>query len=203
MAVELIEKYFELTDIQKEQFEKLTPIYSDWNQKINVISRKDMDDFMEKHVLHALAIARYIHFKKDWYVVDLGTGGGFPGIPLAILFPEVKFILVDSIAKKVTVVQAVIEALGLKNTRAICGRVEELPIRANLVVTRAVAPLDKLVLWSKKVLKPQSKGIIALKGGDLNDELHGFKKHTNLIAINSFFQEPFFETKYIVHYKPS
>ncbi len=203
MSIEIIEKYFpDLTDVQKEQFERLPELYQDWNEKINVISRKDMDDFIERHVLHSLAIAKYQPFKKGWYVVDLGTGGGFPGIPLAILYPEVQFFLVDSIGKKIKVVEAVKEDLGLTNVRVVWGRVEQLDVKANLIVTRAVAPLEQLVKWTSKILKPQSKGIIALKGGDLSEELNGFKKRTQVISLTEIYNEPFFETKAIVHYKP-
>lgn len=203
MSIEIIEKYFpDLTDVQKEQFERLPELYQEWNEKINVISRKDMDDFIERHVLHSLAVAKYQPFKKGWYVVDLGTGGGFPGIPLAILYPEVQFVLVDSIGKKIKVVEAVKEDLGLQNVRVVWGRVEQLDVKANLIVTRAVAPLEQLVKWTTKILKPQSKGIIALKGGDLNEELHGYKKRTVVTPLNDIYSESFFETKVIVHYKP-
>ncbi|MCO5248908.1 MAG: 16S rRNA (guanine(527)-N(7))-methyltransferase RsmG [Chitinophagales bacterium] len=203
MSIELIKKYFpELSTRQQAQFEMLTLLYQEWNQKINVISRKDMDAFMEKHVLHSLSIAKYIKFKKGWYIVDLGTGGGFPGIPLAILSPDVQFILIDSIGKKIKVVDAVKEALQLKNIKTIWGRVEESQVKANLVITRAVASLPDLIKWSQKVLKPQSKGIIALKGGDLSQELTGFKKKTQLTTLSEIFTEESFVNKYIVHYKP-
>lgn len=203
MSIEIIEKYFpDLTDVQKEQFERLPELYHEWNEKINVISRKDMDDFVERHVLHSLAVAKYQPFKKGWYVVDLGTGGGFPGIPLAILYPEVQFVLIDSIGKKIKVVEAVKEDLGLQNVRVVWGRVEQLDVKANLIVTRAVAPLEQLVKWTTKILKPQSKGIIALKGGDLSEELHGYKKRTVVTPLSEMYSEPFFETKVIAHYKP-
>ncbi len=203
MSIEKIQHYFpELTDRQIEQFSKLPEIYQEWNEKINVISRKDINEIMERHVLHSLSLARYIHFKKGWYVADLGTGGGFPGIPLAILFPEVKFILIDSIGKKIKVVNAVSQSLELKNVSAIWGRTEEQHIKVNVVVTRAVASLDKLTKWSSKILKPQSQGILTLKGGNLEEELIGFKKRTKIIPIQNYFPEPFFESKYIVHLKP-
>ena len=204
MSIELLEKYFpELTEKQKVQFKMLPDVYLEWNEKINVISRKDMDELIERHVLHSLSIAKYQPFKKGWYVVDLGTGGGFPGIPLAILYPDVQFVLVDSIGKKIKVVEAVVEALKLENVKAIWGRVEDQKVKANLVVTRAVAPIGKLAEWSSKILKPQSRGIIALKGGDLNEELIGFKRRTKVTPIKDIFEEPFFETKLIVHYKPA
>lgn len=203
MSIAIIEKYFpDLTDVQKEQFERMIELYQEWNEKINVISRKDMDDFVERHILHSLAIAKYQPFKNGWYVVDLGTGGGFPGIPLAIMYPDVQFILVDSIGKKIKVVEAVKNDLGLSNVKAIWGRVEQIDVKANLVVTRAVAPLSQLVDWTKKILKQQSKGIIALKGGDLTEELTGFKKRSTVTPISEIFGELFFETKSIVHYKP-
>ena len=203
MSASIIKKYFPNLSVQQyEQYEQLSPIYQEWNQKINVISRKDMDFFMERHVLHSLSISSQVKFKKNWYVVDLGTGGGFPGIPLAIMYPEVQFVLIDSIRKKINVVEAVKHELALKNVRAIWGRVEDSNVKANLVVTRAVTNLPQLVEWSKKVLKPQSKGLIALKGGNLEEEIHGLKKRTNITPISDIFEEPFFETKYIVHYKP-
>lgn len=203
MSISIIEKYFpDLTDLQKEQFERMIELYQEWNEKINVISRKDMDDFVERHILHSLAIAKYQPFKSGWYVVDLGTGGGFPGIPLAILYPEVQFVLVDSIGKKIKVVEAVKNDLNLQNVKAVWGRVEQVDVKANVVVTRAVAPLSQLVDWTKKILKSQSKGIIALKGGDLNEELTGFKKRSVVTPLTDIYEEPFFETKVIVHYKP-
>lgn len=203
MSIEIIEKYFpELTDLQKEQFERMVEVYRDWNEKINVISRKDMNDFVERHILHSLSIAKYQTFKKGWYVVDLGTGGGFPGIPLAVLYPDVNFVLVDSIGKKIKVVEAVAKELNLTNVKAIWGRVEQVNVKANVVVTRAVAPLSQLVDWTKKILKPQSKGIIALKGGDLEEEITGYKKRTTITPLSEIYEESFFETKAIVHYKP-
>lgn len=202
MPISIIEKYFpDLSDLQKTQYAQMIDLYQEWNEKINVISRKDLDEFMLRHVLHALSIAKYQKFKKGWYVVDLGTGGGFPGVPLAIMFPDVQFVLVDSIGKKIKVVDAVVEALNLQNVKTIWGRVEQADVKANLVVTRAVAPLSKLVHWTSKILKPQSQGIIALKGGDLDEELDGFKRRTKVTAISDYFEEPFFDTKSIVHYK--
>jgi 16S rRNA (guanine527-N7)-methyltransferase len=160
-----------------------------------------MEHFMERHVLHSLSIAKYITLKSGWYVGDLGTGGGFPGIPLAILFPEVQFVLMDSVGKKIKVVEEVVKALNLKNVRAIWGRAEEQKVKLNLVVTRAVAPLPQLIEWSKPLLKHQSQGIIALKGGDLSEELKGYGKKTTLQPLSDFFDENFFETKSLVHYK--
>lgn len=200
---DVIIKYFPaLEDDQIEQLKKLKPLYDEWNAQINVISRKDMDQFYERHVLHALSIAKYMSFKSGWYVVDLGTGGGFPGIPLAILFPNTTFILIDSIGKKIKVVEAVIQAIGLKNVQAIWGRAEQSNVKANLVVTRAVAPLKDLVEWTKPILKVQSQGIIALKGGDLTEEITGFKRHCSIVSLSSYYEESFFETKSLLHYKP-
>lgn len=200
---QLLQKYFpDLSDRQLEQFSYLPELYDEWNAKINVISRKDMDFFMERHVLHSLSIALYQKMKAGWWVADLGTGGGFPGIPLAILYPDVTFTLIDSIGKKIKVVQAVTEALELKNVKTVWGRAEEQKIHVNLVVTRAVAPLPDLVKWATPLLKTQSKGIIALKGGDLSEELQGFKKRSDITPLSQYFEEPFFESKFLVHYQP-
>ena len=182
--LELITRYFaEFTPEQLDQFKRLEELYTDWNQKINVITRKDMESLYEKHVLHSLSIAAVFDFKPGTQIIDLGTGGGFPGIPLAIFFPEVKFHLVDSIGKKIKVVQAVSEALGLKNVTAQHTRAEEIKNRKfDFVVSRAVAPLNELWKWSKPILKkslapeiqpgPDTKpGLICLKGGDLSQEI--------------------------------
>jgi 16S rRNA (guanine527-N7)-methyltransferase len=201
--IDIIEKYFpELSDRQKEQLTYMQELYEEWNAQINVISRKDMEHFTERHLLHSLSIALYLKFKAGWWVADIGTGGGFPGIPLAILYPDVKFNLIDSIGKKIKVVKAVSEALELKNVTAIWGRAEEQDIQVNVVVTRAVAPLPDLVKWATPLLKAQSKGIIALKGGDLTDELQGYKKRSSIIPLSNYFEEPFFESKSVVHYQP-
>jgi 16S rRNA (guanine527-N7)-methyltransferase len=201
--IDIIEKYFpELNDRQKEQLTYMQELYEEWNAQINVISRKDMEHFTERHLLHSLSIALYLKFKAGWWVADIGTGGGFPGIPLAILYPDVKFNLIDSIGKKIKVVKAVAEALELKNVNAIWGRAEEQALQVNVVVTRAVAPLPDLVKWATPLLKTQSKGIIALKGGDLTDELQGYKKRSTIIPLSNYFEEPFFESKSLVHYQP-
>jgi 16S rRNA (guanine527-N7)-methyltransferase len=201
--IDIIEKYFpELSDRQKEQLTYMQELYEEWNAQINVISRKDMEHFTERHLLHSLSIALYLKFKAGWWVADIGTGGGFPGIPLAILYPDVKFNLIDSIGKKIKVVTAVAEALELKNVTAIWGRAEEQDLQVNVVVTRAVAPLPDLVKWATPLLKAQSKGIIALKGGDLTDELQGYKKRSTIIPLSNYFEEPFFESKSLVHYQP-
>jgi len=204
--LELILKYFpELTDIQIKQFEALGPLYEEWNSKINVISRKDIDNLYLHHVLHSLAIAKFIQFKPGTKIIDLGTGGGFPGIPLAILFPECQFTLVDSINKKITVVNAVAEALELKNVTAKTARVEELKTKCDFVVTRAVAKIDKLLPWSRKVIKDNHlnlypNGLIALKG-DLTEELKLIPKfeYKEKEHILKYFNDPYFEEKYVLY----
>jgi 16S rRNA (guanine527-N7)-methyltransferase len=197
--VTIITKYFpELSDLQKERFARLGDLYEDWNAKINVISRKDMEHFYERHVLHSMAIAKYINFKEGQLVMDVGTGGGFPGIPLAILFPETTFLLVDSIGKKIKIVESVASELGLNNVKAINSRAELLPDKVDFVVSRATASLTDLVKWTmQNIKKQQDSGLIALKGGDLKEELKGFLKIKN-IAVSNYFEEPFFETKSLI-----
>jgi 16S rRNA (guanine527-N7)-methyltransferase len=191
-----IKKYFaNLTDAQLHQFEQLLPLYKEWNEKINVISRKDMDNFFVRHVLHSLSIAKYFDFNKDERILDIGTGGGFPGIPLAILFPETTFVLSDSIAKKITVVNAVKDALQLKNVTTQIARVETISEKFDYIITRAVAPMNDLLFWSKN---KHAKKIIALKGGDLTEELKPIKKNIRIIELKETFNEDFFETKKIV-----
>ncbi len=195
-SVQLIQKYFpELSPIQVEQFAQLQDLYTFWNNQINVISRKDMDNFYERHVLHALSIAKLHKFKPNETVLDIGTGGGFPGIPLSIYFPETQFILCDSIGKKIRVAQEIAQALNIKNVQTIVSRAEQLDLHADEVVTRAVAPMADLLRWTRK-LKP--KRIIALKGGDLKEELSAIKKHISITDIKDYFEESFFETKKIV-----
>ncbi|HRB19061.1 MAG TPA: 16S rRNA (guanine(527)-N(7))-methyltransferase RsmG [Chitinophagales bacterium] len=189
-------KYFpELTAQQLNKFELLFSLYAQWNEKINVISRKDMDNFFERHVLHSLAIAKINSFENKSIVLDIGTGGGFPGIPLAIYFPEVTFILTDSVAKKITVVNEVVKALDLKNVSTKIERAENINLNVDYVVTRAVAKMSDLIFWSKN---KNPKKIIALKGGDLKDELNNIKKNIRIIDIHEFYSEEFFETKKIV-----
>lgn len=208
--MELILKYFpNLTSEQIHQFEQLLPLYRDWNQKINVISRKDIDNLYLHHVLHTLSIAKYIQFKQGTKILDLGTGGGFPGIPLAILFPEVSFQLVDSINKKLDVIRAISEEIGLKNVTTQHTRVEEIKgIKFDFVVTRAVAPMSKLIQWSRKHVSDKHKniipnGIIALKGGNLRAELKEIRKgeYYETIKILDYFKEPFFVEKHIVYFQ--
>ncbi|HQZ25999.1 MAG TPA: 16S rRNA (guanine(527)-N(7))-methyltransferase RsmG [Flavobacterium sp.] len=199
-----IQKYFPyLTDIQKEQFAKLEFLYHDWNAKINVISRKDIDELYTKHVLHSLGIAKIIKFEPGTFVLDVGTGGGFPGIPLAILFPETRFYLIDVIAKKIKVVQAVAEALELKNVKAEQMRAELVKGDFDFIVSRAVTNMPDFVSWIKDKIKKKSKhelknGILYLKGGDLTEELKDFPKATEY-NLSDFFEDEFFETKKVVH----
>ena len=197
-------KYFpNLTDIQKEQFEKLDFLYHDWNEKINVISRKDIDALYTKHILHSLGIAKIIQFEPGTYVLDVGTGGGFPGIPLAILFPETRFYLIDVIAKKIKVVQAVAEGLELKNVKAEQMRAENVKGDFDFIVSRAVTNMPDFVSWVETKIKKNNKhelknGILYLKGGDLSEELKDFPKATEY-NLADFFEDEFFETKKVVH----
>ena len=197
-------KYFpNLTDIQKEQFEKLDFLYHDWNEKINVISRKDIDALYTKHILHSMGIAKVIKFEPGTYVLDVGTGGGFPGIPLAILFPETRFYLIDIIAKKIKVVQAVAEGLELKNVKAEQMRAENVKGDFDFIVSRAVTNMPDFVSWVKNKIKKNNKhelknGILYLKGGDLTEELKDFPKATEY-NLADFFEDEFFETKKVVH----
>lgn len=204
MAVDLILKYFPtLTDEQKEQFAKLQELYQDWNQKINVVSRKDIDELYLRHVLHSLAIAKVQQFKPGATVLDVGTGGGFPGIPLAILFPETHFTLVDAIGKKIKVVEEVVEGLGITNVTAKNMRVEELKEQFDFIVSRAVAAMPTFVHWVKGRIKKNSvherrNGILYLKGGDLTEELMDYKT-VEIIDLPDFYEEEFFDTKKVVY----
>jgi 16S rRNA (guanine527-N7)-methyltransferase len=202
--MEEILKYFpNLSEEQIAQFAKLEELYKDWNAKINVISRKDIDELYVKHVLHSLAIAKVQSFEPGTYVLDVGTGGGFPGIPLAILFPETRFYLVDVIAKKIKVVQAVAEGIGLKNVKAEQMRAGNVKGDFDFIVSRAVTNMPDFVSWIKDKIKKQHKhelknGILYLKGGDLTEELKDFPKATEY-NISDFFAPDFFETKKVVH----
>lgn len=196
-----------LSEEQQEQMQLLAGLYQEWNSKINVISRKDIDSLYIKHVLHSLAIGKFIKFKAGSEILDLGCGGGFPGIPLAILFPEVDFHLVDGTGKKITVVHAVAEALGLTNVKAQHVRAEEIKDRKyDFVVTRAVATADKLLMWSRRLIKkkhnnPLPNGLIALKGGNPKDELGLLSKgeYADITPLKTWFDEPQFEDKYILY----
>lgn len=202
--MEFILKYFpELTEIQISQFQQLEALYHDWNSKINVISRKDIDQLYVKHVLHSLAIAKIQKFEPGTYVLDVGTGGGFPGIPLAILFPETRFYLIDVILKKINVVKAVADALELKNVKAEQMRAENVKGDFDFIVSRAVTNMPDFVSWIKDKIKKQQKhelknGILYLKGGDLTEELALFP-NAKQYNITDFFEGEFFETKKVVH----
>ncbi|WP_333599389.1 16S rRNA (guanine(527)-N(7))-methyltransferase RsmG [Flavobacterium sp.] len=200
---EIIKQFPNLTENQLLQFQKLEALYQDWNAKINVISRKDIDELYTKHVLHSLAIAKIQPFEAGTYILDVGTGGGFPGIPLAILFPETRFYLIDVIAKKIKVVQAVADALGLKNVKAEQLRAENVKGDFDFIVSRAVTNMPDFVSWIKDKIKKQNKhelknGILYLKGGDLTEELKDFPNATEY-NIAEFFLDEFFETKKVVH----
>lgn len=200
---EILQQFPNLTDIQIAQFGKLEALYQDWNAKINVISRKDIDELYTKHVLHSLAIAKVQPFEPGTYILDVGTGGGFPGIPLAILFPETRFYLIDVILKKINVVKAVAESLGLKNVKAEQLRAELVKGDFDFIVSRAVTNMPDFVSWIKDKTKKQNKhalknGILYLKGGDLTEELKDFPQATEY-NISEFFKDEFFETKKVVH----
>ena len=198
-------QYFpDLTAIQKNQFTSLYDCYKDWNEKINVISRKDIDNLYINHVLHSLGIAKVISFQPGSKILDVGTGGGFPGIPLAILFPETQFHLVDSIGKKIAVVKAVAEALGLKNVKAEQIRAEQIKDEYDFIVSRAVTRLKEFYGWVHKKVKKKSvhdlyNGILYLKGGDLDEELAELKKPYQIFELSDYFKEEFFETKKVVY----
>ena len=203
--MDIILKYFpELTGRQREQFAALLPLYEEWNAQINVISRKDMEQFYEHHVLHSLAIAKVVKFKSMCEILDVGTGGGFPGVPLAIMFPDAHFTLIDSIGKKIKVVSDVIERVGLTNATAMQIRAEALDGEYDFVVSRAVTTLDAFVPWVKRKISksqyhPLHNGILYLKGGDLSAELAPFKKKVRTWDISDWFKEEYFETKKVIY----
>ena len=203
MSLELILQYFpNITSEQKKQFAELEVLYKDWNEKINVISRKDTDSLYEKHILHSLGIAKVMAFADGTKVLDIGTGGGFPGIPLAILFPNVQFTLVDSIGKKITVVKGVAESLGLKNVTAHHMRAEQLKEKFHFVVSRAVTQMPVFLTWlrgkfEKEQFNPKHNGVLYLKGGDLAEELAGLK--AEIFSLKNYFDGEFFDTKKVVY----
>lgn len=203
--MDIILKYFpELTERQREQFAALLPLYEEWNAQINVISRKDMENFYEHHVLHSLAIAKAMSFAPMTEVLDVGTGGGFPGVPLAVMFPDARFTLIDSIGKKIKVVNDVVERLGLKNTKAMHIRAEQLEGEYDFVVSRAVTTLGEFVPWvKKKISKTQyntlHNGILYLKGGDLTNELFPFRHKVKTWDIGEWFDGEWFETKKVIY----
>lgn len=205
--MQIIEKYFpDLTPQQKEQFSRLEDLYHFWNEQINVISRKDTDNFYERHVLHSLGIAKVMEFKSGSDILDIGTGGGFPGIPLAVLFPECNFTLVDSIGKKIKVVNEVAKELGLTNVKGIHERAEKVPGQFDFIVSRAVTAMPAFINWTKgKIKKINSNdlpnGILYLKGGDLTEELKPLKHAYRVFDLKDIFSEEFFETKKVVHVK--
>lgn len=200
----IISDYFQLTEHQEQQFAALDVLYRDWNSKINVISRKDIDNLYEHHVLHSLAIAKVLPFQPHTEILDVGTGGGFPGIPLAILFSECRFTLIDSIGKKIKVAQEVATALGLTNVECIQERAEEEKRKFDFVVSRAVMPLPDLVrLVQKNVSNKQRNavpnGLVVLKGGDLREELRPFQKRAEITEISTLFRGEWFDTKRVIY----
>ena len=204
MGIETILRYFPLlSERQILQYKQLEELYQDWNKKINVVSRKDIDELYLRHVLHSLGIAKVQEFKEGTSVLDVGTGGGFPGIPLAIMFPQTKFVLVDAIGKKIRVVNEVVEGLGLDNVTAHHKRVEELPGQFDFIVSRAVAAMPTFVHWTKGKIKKDSvhkrrNGILYLKGGDLSEELKPYTT-IQIFDLKEYFAEDFFETKKVVY----
>jgi 16S rRNA (guanine527-N7)-methyltransferase len=207
--MEIIKKYFaDLTPIQEKQFVQLEDLYKTWNEKINVISRKDIESLYTKHVLHSLTIASIVEFNEGQKVLDIGTGGGFPGIPLAILFPEVQFTLTDSIQKKINVVNEVVEALQLKNVTTLCTRVENIRLKNNFhfAISRAVAPLGDLWRWASPLIRVGNSanldnGLICLKGGDLNQEISDSNTRPMIWKLQDSFNEEAFDDKYIIYVK--
>jgi 16S rRNA (guanine527-N7)-methyltransferase len=193
-----------ISEMQLQQFEQAAALYEEWNAKINVISRKDIEQLPVRHVLHSLAIAKYIRFNPDAVVLDIGTGGGFPGIPLAIMFPETQFILADSIAKKITVVTEIASALKLQNVQPLRTRVEEIKTPLDYVVSRATAPMIDLVAWTRNALQGGQKGSVpngwvVLKGGDLTEEMMPFRRIVEIQSLSNYFKDEFFGTKSLVY----
>jgi len=202
---DIIYRYFpDLTEKQKGQFDRLEELYTEWNSRINVISRKDIDMLYERHVLHSLGIAKVCHFADDSEILDVGTGGGFPGVPLAILFPEVSFHLVDAVGKKIKVVEGVVEGLGLTNVKAEHQRVEQLRGTYDFIVSRAVTRMGPFLGWvqnkiNRNHFSPLDNGILYLKGGDLREEMAEIRRKYRIYELKDYFEEEFFETKKVVH----
>ncbi|MES2778613.1 MAG: 16S rRNA (guanine(527)-N(7))-methyltransferase RsmG [Bacteroidota bacterium] len=208
--MDILLKYFpDLTEQQQQQFAACFELYKEWNEKINVISRKDIDSLFEKHVLHSLAIAKFISFRPDTQILDIGTGGGFPGVPLSIFFPEVSFTMCDSIAKKITVAETISQTLGLQNADFVIGRVEQLKEKFDFIVSRAVAPCEQLYRWTQGYIEednnnPKFNGYLLLKGGDLREEIKALKQVNKKLIVEEFplskwFDEEFFETKKLLY----
>jgi 16S rRNA (guanine527-N7)-methyltransferase len=206
-SIQIIQKYFpDLSPIQIKNFSRLEELYTTWNNQINVISRKDTENFYERHVLHSLGIAKIIQFKDGSEILDIGTGGGFPGIPLAIMFPECNFILVDSIGKKIKVVNEIAKELNLKNVIGIHERAENIKQKFDFIVSRAVTAMPVFLTWIDKKFKKENindlpNGVLYLKGGDLIEEMSPVKKHYKFHDLNKIFNEDFFETKKVVYLK--
>jgi 16S rRNA (guanine527-N7)-methyltransferase len=205
MGVEIIEKYFpNLTPQQRDRFIAFGPNFIEWNNQINLISRKDTENLYERHILHSLGIAKVIRFTEGTKIMDVGTGGGFPGLPLAIMFPETEFTLVDSIGKKIKVVQEMAKALDLKNVQAFHSRAEDIPCKFDFITGRAVTDLNAFYGWVKNKISNKQKnglpnGIIYLKGGDMKEELAPFRRRAQIFPLPTYFEEPFFETKAVVY----
>lgn len=203
-ASELISKHFSFTPIQLALFDQLQEVILEWNQQINVVSRKETEFFAERHILHSLSIYKFLPFTEGSKILDLGTGGGFPGLPLAIAMPSVEFLLVDSIGKKIKVVNEAILALGLNNVKTIHGRVEDVKGKFDFVVSRAVAPAESLMAWTNNKYASQDRnalpnGLICLKGGDLKDELKAISNYSEVNDLHAYFPYEFFETKRLVY----
>lgn len=204
MGIQAVKEHFSLTALQLQQFSQLGELYRDWNSKINVISRKDIDNLYPHHILHSLAIAKVLNFQPGTTLLDVGTGGGFPGIPLAILFPECQFTLIDSIGKKVRVASEIAKAIGLSNVRCIQERAEEEKGQFDFVISRAVMPLPDLVKLvrknvSKKHQNAMPNGLMVLKGGKLEGELHEFKKYVEQTPITDFFHDEWYKEKFVIY----